>query len=311
MLARALVTVVLAALAAVPVGCSKNSVTGESSLLFLSKDDEQKMGAEAAPQFTQQFGGAVPNQQLQDYVNRLGRKLAATTEEDFPSFPWEFTLLNSDVINAFALPGGKVFITRGLCARMTNEAQLAGVLGHEVGHVTARHSNQRISQSMILGGAIEAAKVGVGVAGDSGAVSTIGQIGVPALEVGGNVILLKYGRKDESQADELGMRYMQRAGYNPAAQMQVMQILAEASSGDRQPEWLSTHPYPETRIERIKQLLATTYKDSDKNPALGFYEQEYRTGFLAILNSLPPAPDAQGASGSGAKGLQQSRPSRR
>jgi predicted Zn-dependent protease len=284
-------------------GCSRNKVTGESSLLFLSKDEEVQMGAEAAPQFTSQFGGAVPSQQLQDYVTRIGRKLAAVTEEDFPGFPWEFTLLNSDVINAFALPGGKVFITRGLAARMSTEAQLAGVLGHEVGHVTARHSNQRISQSMLLGGAIEAVKVGVGVAGDGGTISTIGQIGVPALEVGGNVILLKYGRKDESQADELGMRYMTRAGYNPRAQMEVMQILAEAGgSGGRPPEWLSTHPYPETRIDRIRELLAKQYPDADSNPAYGEYREEFQQ-FLRALTALPPAPDAAGQ-GAGAQGLQ-------
>ena len=276
------------------VGCSHNPVTGESSLLFLSRDDEVQMGAEAAPQFTEQFGGAVPNQQLQAYVTRVGQKLAAQTEEDFPSFPWEFTLLNSDVINAFALPGGKVFITRGLASKMTSEAQLAGVLGHEIGHVTARHGNQRVSQSMILGGAIEAAKVGVGLAGDSGTVSTIGQLGVPALEVGGNVILLKYGRKDETQADELGMRYMSRAGYNPAAQMQVMEILASASGeGGRPPEFLSTHPYPETRIDRIRDLLAKQYTDANTNPGYGMYEREYREQFLNVLAGLPAAPVAK------------------
>lgn len=287
-----------------PSGCSRNAVTGESSLLFLSKEDELQMGAEAAPQFTTQFGGAVPSEQLQDYVTRVGRKLAAVTEQDFPSFPWEFTLLNSDVINAFALPGGKVFITRGLASRMTTEAQLAGVLGHEVGHVTARHSNQRISQSMLVGGLVEAAKVGVGVAGDGGTISTIGQVGIPALEVGGNVVLLKYGRKDETQADELGMRYMSKAGYTPRAQAEVMQILAQASGGGgRPPEWLSTHPYPETRIDRINELLAKQYADAGTNSAYGEYRDEYQRQFLSVLATLPPAPDAAGDAGA-AQGLQ-------
>lgn len=303
MLARTSMIISLAAVSLLSA-CSRNSVTGESSLLFLSKDEELQMGAEAAPQFTQQFGGAVPNAQLQAYVTRIGQKLAAGTEEDFPSFPWEFTLLNSDVINAFALPGGKVFITRGLASKMTNEAQLAGVLGHEIGHVTARHSNQRISQAQVTSGLIGAAKVGVGLAGDGGAVSTIGQYGVPALEMGGNVILLKYGRKDESQADELGMRYMAKAGYNPAAQMQVMEILAAASGTEgRQMEWLSTHPYPETRIERIKELLPKLYPDAVANPSAGLFEREYKEQFLNVLASVPSAPAAAPANNAGAQGL--------
>src|SRR5262245_24034987 len=130
--------------------CSYNKVTGEQSLLWMSQDEENKLGAEAEPQMIEQFGGKVPNQQLQDYVSRVGHKLAAVTEEGFPQLPWEYTLLNSDVINAFALPGGKVFITRGLAAKLTSEAQLAGVLGHETGHVTARHGNQQMSQNQIF-----------------------------------------------------------------------------------------------------------------------------------------------------------------
>ncbi len=271
--------------------CSHNPVTGESSLLFMSKNDEVALGAEAAPQFTSQFGGPVPNQQLQDYVTRVGRKLAAQTEEDFPSFPWEFTLLNSDVINAFALPGGKVFITRGLASKFTNEAQLAGVLGHEVGHVTARHGNQRISQAQLAGGFIGALKVGVGLAGSGGTISTIGQYGVPALEAGGNIILLKYGRKDESQADELGMRYMSRAGYNPVAQRDVMEVLLEASGTEgRGFELFATHPFPETRIEQIEALLAKNYPDAATNPSYALFADEFREQFLRVLATVPPAP---------------------
>src|SRR5205823_502333 len=109
---------------------------------------EVQMGAEAMPELTKQYGGKVANTDLQTYVTGVGRKLAATTEADNPALPWEFTLLNSDVINAFALPGGKVFLTTGLAKRMTNEAQMAGVLGHECGHVTARHINDKITREM-------------------------------------------------------------------------------------------------------------------------------------------------------------------
>jgi predicted Zn-dependent protease len=280
-------------LAALTLGaCSTNPATGARSLTLLSWDQEKSMGAEAAPQFTAEFGGPVPDPALQTYVTEVGQRLVAQIEPGVPALDWEFTLLDSDVINAFALPGGKVFITRGLASRFTNESQLAGVLGHEIDHVTARHGNQRISKQIGFNVLIGAAAVGVGIADSDSDVRKYGQFAVPALAIGGNVILLKYGRDEESQADLLGVRYMARAGYHPAGQREVMEILAAASGGAggaRPPEWLSTHPFPETRIARLNQIIAEQYPDADTNPAYTRGQQRYQSNFLTRLNALPPA----------------------
>ncbi|MEA5614569.1 M48 family metallopeptidase [Nodularia spumigena] len=289
---RLLPTLGLLLAALLLTGCSTNPATGSRSLTLLSWSEEKAMGAEAAPQFTAEFGGPVPDEQLQRYVTEVGQRLVAQVEPEVPSdLEWEFILLDSDVINAFALPGGKVFMTRGLASRFTDEAQLAGVLGHEIGHVTARHGNQRMSKQIGFNILIGAAAVGVGIADSDSDVRKYGQYAVPAMAVGGNVVLLKYGRDEESQADQLGVRYMARAGYNPIAQREVMEVLqaASGSNAGAPPEWLSTHPYPETRIERLNQILAEQYPDAATNPAYSRAQQRYQSQFLARLNTLPPA----------------------
>jgi predicted Zn-dependent protease len=271
-------------------GCKTNPATGDKILSLQSRDDLIKLGSEAAPQFTEQFGGKVPDVELQAYVTEIGSKMAAKTEADNPTLPWEFTLLNTDVINAFALPGGKVFFTRGLAAKLDNEAQMAGVLGHEIGHVTAEHAARRISQQMLFNVGVAGAAIAVGVSDENSDFRKWGQYGVPALAVGGNLLILKFGRDEENQADKLGMRYMTAVGYNPEAQKQVMQILARESGPRGTPEWLATHPYPETRVQRIDVLLQTEYANTRDNPQYVFNEQQYRAQFLSRLNKLPPAP---------------------
>ncbi len=272
----------------VPVGCETNAATGRPQLQALSRQQEIAMGIEAQPQLTQEYGGTVPNADLRNYVAEVGQRLAAVTEGDNPSLPWEFTLLDSDVINAFALPGGKVFVSRGLAARMTNEAQLAGVLGHEVGHVTARHINDQMANSGVATILVNAGSAAAGAAGYDP--NTVGQIG----QTVGGVILLKYGRGQELEADRLGMRYMARLNYNPYAMRQVMQILQQAMAGGREPEFLSTHPYPESRIQQIDGLLATEYAGTQNNPQYQLKESEFKSRFLSKLSTLPPPQKRQG-----------------
>lgn len=270
------------------VACSTNPATGRRSLTLLSWEQEMQMGADAAPQFTAQFGGAVASTSANRFVNRVGHRLLNGIEDGVPELEWEFTLLDSDVINAFALPGGKVFLSRGLAQRLDSEAQLAGVLGHEIGHVTARHGNQRISKQLGFNIALGVAAVAVGVADEDSKVREVGQYAVPALAIGGNVVLLKYGRDEESEADMLGVRYMTRAGYNPMGQVQVMQVLAAASGGGaRQIEWLSTHPYPETRIARLQELIHDDYAFTQGSPDYRDYPNRYQNQFLSQLGALP------------------------
>jgi len=274
-------------------GCSTNPATGKRILTLHDWEWERRVGAEAAPQFTDQFGGEVPSPQLQSYVNGIGMRMTEVVEEGVPTLEWEFTLLNTDVINAFALPGGKVFFTRGLAEKLTNEAQMAGILGHEIGHVTARHGNQRVSSQTLFNVGLAGAAVAVGVADPDSDFRQYGQLAVPALAIGGNIVLLSYGRQEELEADKLGMRYMSRVGYDPVGQRQVMQILAEASGPSQTPEFLSTHPYPESRIEQIDKLLATTYAHTQNDPDYGLYAGRYEQQFLRVIDDLPPAPEPE------------------
>jgi predicted Zn-dependent protease len=264
-------------------GCQTNEATGRSQLSFLSWEDEVRLGSEAAPEFLEQGGGELPDQQILNYVRDLGNRLAA--ESEMPDIEWEFHVLDSQVINAFALPGGKVFMSRGLMEKMTNEAQLAGVLGHEIGHVTARHGNERMSQAMLAQGALLA----VGVAGAVSDDEWMQVLGV-GTAVGGQLFLLKYSRANETEADKLGVRYMTRVGYNPVGQIQVMEILKAASGGGGGPEWLSTHPAPETRITELEQLIRQEYPGYDSDPpTYVFREAEFQKNVLEPLSKLPPA----------------------
>lgn len=271
-------------------GCQTNPATGETFFTPLTPQQEAALGAQAAPGLTEQFGGGVENQQLQQYVTNIGQRLAAETEAYFPQLEWEFTLLDSPVINAFALPGGKVFITRGLAEKLTSEAQLAAVLGHEVGHVTAQHTARRVGQAAIFNAGLAVAGLAVGAADENSDLRQVGQYALPALAVGGNLIILKFGRDEEAQADYLGMRYMSKLGYDPRAQLQVMEILKAASGPSGQPEFLSTHPLPDTRIQRIEDLLnEEEFRATQNNPNYQMYPERYQREFLSVLKTLPPA----------------------
>lgn len=275
------------------VGCTTNPATGKQSFTLYSWEDEKQMGAEAAAGLADQFGGEVEATIPSEYVRTVGMKLVTGIEEGVPDLDWEFTLLNTDVINAFALPGGKVFFTRGLASKLGDEAEMAGVLGHEIGHVTARHGNQRISKQIGFNALLVGTAVAVGVADDDTAVGRYGQVAVPGLAIGGNLVLLKYGRDDESEADMLGMRYMARAGYDPSGQLRVMQVLQAESGGGSQPEWLSTHPAPQTRIDRINEILREQYPDSGNTSKYAVRAQQYQQQMLQPLSQLPPAPKTQ------------------
>lgn len=274
-------------------GCSTNPTTGRTQLDLVGDSAATKLGIESAPQLVQEFGGEVPNTDLRNYITEVGMRLKDQTEVDGPKRQWRFYLLDSDVINAFALPGEQIFMSRGLADQMTNEAQLAGVLGHEIGHVMAKHSAERMSQGQL-------AQIGVGIAGIFGGGSTAGQLAVQGgqLFVGGT--LLKFSRDQESEADSLGMRYMSKAGYNPKGQLEVMQILARAAGGGSTPEILATHPLPQTRIDRVNKELKSTYANTQSGPdaqRFQFFPERFQQRYLAIARTVPvkKTPKQQGA----------------
>lgn len=263
-------------------GCITNPATGQTYYNALSREEEVAIGEQAAPDLIAQYGGLVADQGAQAYVTGIGEKLAGSTEGDYPTLPWEFFLLDSDVINAFALPGGKVFMSRGLAEKMTNEAQLAGVLGHEIGHVTAQHVDRRVSQQ--LGAQIGLGAIGILLGGDYA-------LGQQAAEMIAGGVVLKFGRDQELESDRLGMRYMNRVGYSPWGQRQVMEILQAASGTRGGLEIMSTHPYPETRIKQIDALLRTEYPDA--SPKKKVYPARFRRELLDRLAVIPPAENGR------------------
>lgn len=267
-----------------PMACMTSPATGDRVFAFMDKDQEVRLGEEAEPQFLAEYGGEVPSQQVLGYVQSLGNELAAVSER--ADLPWTFHVLNSPVINAFALPGGKVFVSRGLLEKMDNAAQLAGVLGHEVGHVTDLHMPRRMAQAMGL----NIAGVALGVAGEASDNDYLKVLGV-GTQVGGGVYLLGYGRDQEHTADELGLRYMTRLNYDPSEMVEVMRILEEASgAGGGAPEWLSTHPNPGNRIEHLKELIRERYSDVSREGAYRIDREEFERNVLGPLRRLPPAP---------------------
>ncbi|WP_288956289.1 M48 family metalloprotease [uncultured Polaribacter sp.] len=225
--------------------CSQSEInpyTGKSQAISLSTQQEIAIGLKQAPMMAQQHGGLYPNQQLQDFVDRVGKKLVDNTVAKKSGYRYEFHLLKDErTINAFALPGGQIFITYALFSKLKNEDQLAGVLGHEIGHVLGKHSNERITDANFW----KLLTMGASVGADLGELAN----GI------GQQTLLKNGRGDELESDELGVKLMIDAGYNPESLIGVMQILKAAAGPNRIPEFQSTHPDPENRIAKIKLAI--------------------------------------------------------
>jgi len=249
--ARLLIGVVIAAFALLSYCSSKefNPVTGEDQYISITPKQEIALGLQSTPQMIKQFGGLYQDQGLQDYVDAVGNRLLLNKQIQDTPWQFEFHLLaDPRTINAFALPGGQIFITTAMFSKLKTEGQLAGVLGHEVGHVVARHSAQRIAKSQLTEGLTGAVVAASGTAGSGQMAAMVGQI-----------VNMKYGREDELQSDEIGVILMSEAGYDPRSMKGVMEILAEASSGNRQPEFFSTHPNPENRIQRIQDAIDKIY----------------------------------------------------
>ncbi|WP_299228617.1 M48 family metalloprotease [uncultured Psychroserpens sp.] len=220
----------------------ENPYTGRMQTISMSSDEEIQIGLASAPGMAQQHGGLHPNNQYQALVDDVGRKLVNNSIAKQTPYDYEFHLLaDSKTINAFALPGGQIFITFALFSKLENDDQLAGVLGHEIGHVLGRHSAERIAESEYWQGLVTAGSVGGDI---GGLVSGIGQN-----------TLLTNGRDDELESDDLGVKFMIRAGYDPNEMIGVMEILKAAAGPNRVPEFQSTHPDPENRIEKIKASI--------------------------------------------------------
>ncbi len=228
---------------------SKNEFTGrEQRVANVTPEGEIRMGLASAPEMIRQFGGEVADPRSTALVNRVGQRIVASTAVRNTPYRFQFHLLRDDqTINAFALPGGQVFITSALLKLLKNEDQLAGVLGHEIGHVVGRHSIQQMAKTDLLNSMAE----GIGMATSNGH----DQSSMQMAQYVSRLVNLKYGRNDELEADALGVRFLIECGYDPENMIGVMEILKKASQ-TRQPEMLSTHPDPGNRIEHIRAEIA-------------------------------------------------------
>lgn len=238
--------------ACLSTACATNPVTGRKQLALISEAQEIQMGRDADKDVAASIG-VYPDERLQQYVQTVGASLASRTER--PSLPWTFRVVDDAAVNAFAVPGGFVYVTRGILSYLNSEAELAAILGHEIGHVTARHSvNQMSKQQLAQIGLIAGMVVSPQVA----------QFGNLA-QTGLGVLFLKFSRADESEADNLGMRYMLNGGYDPRQMIDVFRMLEgvsqQADTAGRLPQWLSSHPNPENREAWAERSVAALNRD--------------------------------------------------
>ena len=259
-----------------PAGCARNPVTGKSQLSLVSESQEIEMGKQGAQEVAQTIG-LYDNANAQAYVAEIGKPIAAASER--PNLPWEFHVVDDASVNAFALPGGFIYVTRGLMGTVNDEAEFATVVGHEIGHVTNRHSVQMISKSQL-------AQLGLGIGSIlSSDVAKFGQLAGAGLQV----LFLKYSRNAENEADLAGFRYALNQGYDVREMPKVFQTLdriSQTGGGGKLPEWLATHPNPGNRIKHIETLLDTVHTDLSK-------AKVNRDGYLQRIKGMTYGEDPQ------------------
>jgi predicted Zn-dependent protease len=256
-------------------GCAVNPVTGQSELMLLTEQDERRLGLQTEQSVNEEYGVYQDNA-LQSYVDGIGQPLVGVSHR--PALDWQFKVMDSPVVNAFAAPGGYIFVTRGLLAAVNDEAELAGVLAHEIGHVTARHSARNYSQSLLAGLGVQ---LGTALAG------SYSEILGPLLEVGTGLLFLKYSRDDERQADALGVEYAAKGGYDTYRMadffvtLRRQETLSGTGGSSALPEWFSTHPSP---VDREVAVRSQTAQWRGKLPAQSY--RINRDNYLAKIDGM-------------------------
>lgn len=270
----------LIALLSLVTACSVNPVTGKNEFSLVSASQEISIGQEQYQPSQQSQGGRYYiDPDIQVYVNEVGQKLAAVS--DRPNLPYEFVVLNNSVPNAWALPGGKIAINRGLLLHLDNEAELAAVLAHEIVHAAARHSAQQMTRGTLLGAGSQA--IGIMLEG-----SDYAQIGGLATQFGGAAVMARYGRSAELESDTYGMQYMARAGYDPYGAVKLQETFVKLSKG-KTPGFLeglfASHPPSQERVDANRKLAQTLPKGNT-------YRERYQQK-IAQLTRDKPAYDAE------------------
>jgi len=261
--------IICAAACAAAFACVRNPATGNLQLNLVSESQEVDMGKQAAQEVDQTLG-LYKDAKLEAYVAKLGQSLSQQTNRK--QLPWQFHVVEDPGVNAFALPGGPVYVTRGILGTLTTEAQLAGVMGHECGHIAARHSANQISKATL-------AQVGLGIGSVlSPQVASLSQVASAGLQV----LFLKFSRDDESQADKLGFAYMANDGYDARQLVDLFKTLERVSKlagGSKVPEWLETHPDPENREKAAEDRLKEVKIEWTK-------AKVNRDGYLAMIDGM-------------------------
>ena len=247
------------AVAAIFASCGENPATGKKQLVLFSEQQEIEQGNQIYPVATQLSHGETPHPETQSFVQQVGGSMARSSER--PNLPWQFNVVDHNDPNAYSLPGGKVSFTRGLLSRLSSEDQVAAVLGHEIGHVTARHAVVAASRQALIGLVLSVSGSVLQGRRNQGPGAIL-----MAERAGAALLLTKYSRDQERQADELGMKYMAKAGYNPKAFLEVMQILERAQ--EREPSRVevlfASHPLTAERVATAQQRLASGYVEEQK-----------------------------------------------
>ncbi|WP_400190987.1 M48 family metalloprotease [Hymenobacter sp. B81] len=255
---RYIIALLIAGFSLLSYWCNRqeNPVTGEVQHVDMTTEEEIALGLQAAPQMAQQYGGLHPDQQARAAIDRIGQELVRASGAANSPYKFNFHLLaDENTINAFALPGGQVFITAGLLKNMTTEGQVAGVLAHEIGHVIGRHSAEQLAKTKLTQGLAGAAGIAAYDPERPGA--SVANAAVAAAIA--KVVSLRFGREDELESDRLAVKYTAEAGYDPRSMIRVMQVLESKGGGGGGPEFLSTHPNPGNRIGVLEQEIAEAY----------------------------------------------------
>jgi predicted Zn-dependent protease len=278
MVLACLLAAALGAAAAAPLACQRIPTTGERAFIVLSWDQEIALGHEAAPELEKEFGGPLANLPIQAYVRSVGQRVAASAKHPgLPKLPYQFTVLDSDVVNAFALPGGPVYVTRALLENLKTEGELAAVLSHEITHINSRHGSQQISRQMGIQILLTAAAAAAGRT-EKGAQMATQAEDLAKVVVG--LINLKYSRGMESEADHFGLDYLAASGYDPREMVNLLNVFV-SMGGANPPEILSTHPNPETRVGAVEEMIRAKYPNRGGRVA----DEEYRREVLTRLKT--------------------------
>ncbi|NNE61218.1 MAG: M48 family metallopeptidase [Woeseia sp.] len=249
---RLAIGAIVAAFAFFSYQCSTeyNPVTGEEQHVAMTPEQEIALGLQAAPEMAARHGGLLDDAAVQALVDRVGADLVRSGAARDTGWQFEFHVLaDPQTVNAFALPGGQIFITDALLRRFSTEGELAGVIGHEIGHVVARHGAQRLAKMQLTEGITGAVLVAAGGGGSEAQIA----------QMVGQLVNMKYGREDELESDTIGVMLVAAAGYDPRALIRVMKILDDASGGNAPPEWMSTHPSHGNRVARIEAAIEEVF----------------------------------------------------